>query len=92
MQAISKLSMDSIDTGASDGAAKAPSKSQEGRGCEEIESKLESSHCKRDVTEIEEQECDDDEDENKSVSSSEEEDESYIGKTYNGKTLFCISP
>ncbi|CAG7877850.1 unnamed protein product [Brassica rapa] len=68
--------MDSIDTGASDGAPKAPCKrrvladplytmmirqalystdetcqanefrSQEGRGCEEIESKLESSHCK----------------------------------------------
>ncbi|KAF8088871.1 hypothetical protein N665_0528s0029 [Sinapis alba] len=71
--------------------------SQERRHCEEKEGhyKTEPSHCKRDVTEIEEEECDDDEDENKSVSSSsssEEEDESYIGKTYNGKTLFCISP
>uniref|UniRef100_M4F169 START domain-containing protein n=1 Tax=Brassica campestris TaxID=3711 RepID=M4F169_BRACM len=54
------------------------------------------SGCKRDDHEIEEEECgdDEDEDENKSVSSSSsgEEDESYIGKTYNGKTLFCISP
>ncbi|KAF8046033.1 hypothetical protein N665_4090s0002 [Sinapis alba] len=71
--------------------------SQERRHCEEKEGhyKTEPSHCKRDVTEIEEEECDDEEDENKSVSSSsssEEEDESYIGKTYNGKTLFCISP
>ncbi|KAF2556862.1 hypothetical protein F2Q68_00017918 [Brassica cretica] len=54
------------------------------------------SGCKGDDHEIEEEECDDEEDENKSVSSSsssEEEDENYInGKTYNGKTLFCISP
>ncbi|CAG7877848.1 unnamed protein product [Brassica rapa] len=54
------------------------------------------SGCKRDDHEIEEEECGDDEDENRRVSSSsssEEEDESYInGKTYNGKTLFCISP
>ncbi|KAL0708093.1 hypothetical protein Bca4012_074519 [Brassica carinata] len=54
------------------------------------------SGCKRDDHEIEEEECgdDEDEDENKSVSSSSsgEKDESYIGKTYNGKTLFCISP
>ncbi|KAJ4893396.1 Polyketide cyclase/dehydrase and lipid transport superfamily protein [Raphanus sativus] len=70
---------------------------QERRHCEEKEGhyRTEPSHCKRDVTEIEEEECDDDE--NKSVSSSsssssEEEDESYIGKTCNGKTLFCISP
>ncbi|CAH8359873.1 unnamed protein product [Eruca vesicaria subsp. sativa] len=66
-------------------------RSQEGRVCEEKEGhyKTEPSHCKRDVIEIEEEECD----ENKSVSSSsEEEDESYIGKTYNGKTLFCLSP
>ncbi|XP_013639028.1 PREDICTED: uncharacterized protein LOC106344165 isoform X1 [Brassica oleracea var. oleracea] len=54
------------------------------------------SGCKRYDHEIEEEECgdDEDEDENKSVSSSSsgEKDESYIGKTYNGKTLFCISP
>ncbi|KAJ0263833.1 Polyketide cyclase/dehydrase and lipid transport superfamily protein [Hirschfeldia incana] len=53
------------------------------------------SGCKKDVHEIEEEECDDEEDENKSVSSSsssEDEDESYIGKTYNGRTRFCISP
>ncbi|KAL0743895.1 hypothetical protein Bca4012_085408 [Brassica carinata] len=71
--------------------------SQERRHCEEKErhSKTEPSLCKRDVHEIEEEECDDDGDENKSVSSSsssEQEDESYIGRTYNGKTLFCISP
>lgn len=71
---------------------------QERGHCEEKEGhyRTETSHCKRDVTEIVEEECEDDEDENKSVSSSssssEEEDGSYIGKTYNGRTLFCISP
>ncbi|CAH2054014.1 unnamed protein product, partial [Thlaspi arvense] len=72
--------------------------SQEGRDCEEKEPHLEADEphenasvpCKRDVPEIEEEECDDEEEDKSGVSSSSVEDENVIDK--NGKTLFCISP